>query len=659
MSSTELFIFLQKGGRLHINAIQTIYSNVKNLILQKGFLCQEDVNANGLLKNFQQFLPQNEAYVHVCLVIESCCYPSFRDGRFHILMKAGAIDSVADALLVMISYLKEKIGLGGIRPSSFLVFQYSVYETVAKLLKDKDITTSFPPKAQVQVQPQVQTQLQVQPHLDQNPNPIQLLQRSAGSAGIQSKFVPPLVTPVRSHDLSLDKFSPIITSDNVSESSLKNISPAVVVDNRGLNFKAAVNSRVAPPPTATTAIGNKSQKLLTVDTSFDLLKYNNSGIVGTPRTLKYANYRGQIDAKELSSVFRKNGMDFILPRDLYDKVLGCIYLIASTREQSNTQEQGNPARTHKALVDIVISVQDAGLLSIYTIPISKTKLRGVLGLLKGAGILIVQHEDELRHSADEIPVEVKLFLHKSITSFEMFKLMHDKFVPKCVEFFLASLKENHIYDVIWRPTELKAKMMVAAANLDKFRSVVMRGLDALNQQAMIEARAIKPMSMQKQKVVQKEESKYLDEGDDQEWGDLSRSIDNSESASGGLGLDPSIQTFPSFSLPPGILSHDPYMFPHRDHRDQALSTSPFTTAEDEHSPALSDVTYFSEGQDYHNPFAMKSSSNTMNNGPPAEENQWIYGKSQQRIAGAGTVVNEDEDSDVDNILELSMSLLGK
>lgn len=112
---------------------------------------------------------------------------------------------------------------------------------------------------------------------------------------------------------------------------------------------------------------------------------------------------------ELMAKLRKLGMDMLFPLKAHDKVLACIFISASVLKKPVA---------HRELIDLVIDVKESSLFSDFE-DVSKTKIRGLLALLKHSQIL----EPYL---FEEDPVKLKLV--DSIQSFTMLRKIHDKFL---------------------------------------------------------------------------------------------------------------------------------------------------------------------------------------------------------------------------------------
>ena len=112
---------------------------------------------------------------------------------------------------------------------------------------------------------------------------------------------------------------------------------------------------------------------------------------------------------ELMAKLRKLGMDMMFPLKAHDKVLACIFISASVLKKPVA---------HRELIDLVIEVKESSLFPDFE-DVSKTKIRGMLALLKHSHIL----EPYL---FEEDPVKLKLV--DSIQNFTMLRKIHDAFL---------------------------------------------------------------------------------------------------------------------------------------------------------------------------------------------------------------------------------------
>ena len=192
----------------------------------------------------------------------------------------------------------------------------------------------------------------------------------------------------------------------------------------------------------------------------------------------------------ISSILRKNGMDLINPPTLQDRVLCCIYIgtsMALPGEDTDTY----PLRTHKELVDAVVEVQNAELLrgpENHQVPLSKTKLRGILGLLKNAGVLIVQHAaDDGTYSVASLSAncpaqtsdtvkEVKLQMSSSILVFQDLRDRIDNYLLQWLETQNCSLSDEEQANILWNPADLELNLARVTSFMDLVRPTVKASL---------------------------------------------------------------------------------------------------------------------------------------------------------------------------------------
>jgi hypothetical protein len=76
------------------------------------------------------------------------------------------------------------------------------------------------------------------------------------------------------------------------------------------------------------------------------------------------------------SEIRRGGMDLLFPQRKHDKVLSIIFAVFTLVKTT----------AHKELIDVVMAVKECGSIS-YLERVSKTKVRGVIALLKLATII--------------------------------------------------------------------------------------------------------------------------------------------------------------------------------------------------------------------------------------------------------------------------------
>eukprot|EP01034_Spumella_vulgaris_P022618 gene22618-28755_t len=107
---------------------------------------------------------------------------------------------------------------------------------------------------------------------------------------------------------------------------------------------------------------------------------------------------------------RKVGMDILFPQSTHDKILACIFVAI--------RSSSTPA--HRELIDMVMAVKESNKISQLE-HVSKTKVRGVLALLKHGELLITQ-------GAEGEPV--RLYLGQGINTFRDLRERHDVFLGR-------------------------------------------------------------------------------------------------------------------------------------------------------------------------------------------------------------------------------------
>eukprot|EP01033_Poteriospumella_lacustris_P020669 gene20669-15191_t len=78
---------------------------------------------------------------------------------------------------------------------------------------------------------------------------------------------------------------------------------------------------------------------------------------------------------------------------------------------------------HRELMDMILAVQRTRILGEELEMVSKTKVRGILALLKNAHALLAT-----AGQGDS----VRLYLGKAVTTFRMFREKHDAFINRCI-----------------------------------------------------------------------------------------------------------------------------------------------------------------------------------------------------------------------------------
>jgi len=134
---------------------------------------------------------------------------------------------------------------------------------------------------------------------------------------------------------------------------------------------------------------------------------------------------------------RKQGMDILFPQNTHDKVLACIFVAVRSKT----------ALAHRELIDLVMLVRDSGKVSQLE-AVTKTKIRGVLALLKHADVLST-------HGLEGTPVQ--LALHPYIRTFDELRNNHDNFIQGFACKNKISCSRLQWQDVLWTfPADVKA-----------------------------------------------------------------------------------------------------------------------------------------------------------------------------------------------------------
>lgn len=148
----------------------------------------------------------------------------------------------------------------------------------------------------------------------------------------------------------------------------------------------------------------------------------------------------------LLAQLRKVGMDILFPQSVHDKILACIFVAIKSA--------ATPA--HRELIDMVMAVRDSNTITQLE-SVSKTKVRGVLALLKHGELLVT-------HGAEGEPVRLQLAY--GISTFKDLRERHDNFLT-------AYMNEHHIYvpsilkcELVWQfEEEVKNQRLEAMGKL--------------------------------------------------------------------------------------------------------------------------------------------------------------------------------------------------
>lgn len=137
---------------------------------------------------------------------------------------------------------------------------------------------------------------------------------------------------------------------------------------------------------------------------------------------------GENDLTNFLAQIRKIGMDILFPQNIHDKVLICIFVAL----------RKNKCLAHRELIDLVILVNSQTHYG-STDTVTKTKVRGVLALLKHANILVTQAPDG---------TPVKLEMVPTIDSFFTLREVHDNYLTSVIA-NNGPFKFHQWTDVLW------------------------------------------------------------------------------------------------------------------------------------------------------------------------------------------------------------------
>jgi hypothetical protein len=137
---------------------------------------------------------------------------------------------------------------------------------------------------------------------------------------------------------------------------------------------------------------------------------------------------------KLLAQVRKQGMDILFPKSTHDKILAAIYVAVKSTK--------SPA--HRELIDMVMVLRESGEVSQLE-QVSKTKVRGVLALLKHGEILETQ-------GVEGFPV--KLVLSPNVNSFEELRDRHDTYLTLFSQEYRIEVPLHLWADVVWESNSL-------------------------------------------------------------------------------------------------------------------------------------------------------------------------------------------------------------
>lgn len=145
---------------------------------------------------------------------------------------------------------------------------------------------------------------------------------------------------------------------------------------------------------------------------------------------------------------RKAGMDILFPQIIHDKILMCIFVSMKCAH----------SLAHRELIDVVMAIKDARAVTQLD-NVSRTKVRGVLALLKHAQMFITHGEEG---------EAVRLHLTPAIATFKDLRDKHDAFVNRCI-------LQHHLFI----PVNLKSELVWQLDNeVKELRLQELKGLEA-------------------------------------------------------------------------------------------------------------------------------------------------------------------------------------
>lgn len=158
-----------------------------------------------------------------------------------------------------------------------------------------------------------------------------------------------------------------------------------------------------------------------------------SSTASPPFSLEGAEIEKSEPIVRLLAHVRKGGMDILFPQISHDKMLACIYVAITTTYTA----------AHRELLDLVMAVKDSGCIS-HVEHVSKTKIRGMLALLKHDDLLVTQ-------SMEGQPA--RLCFAPNIQSFRDLRMRHDHFLERY-------MMEHHLFvpaflksEIVWQIDE--------------------------------------------------------------------------------------------------------------------------------------------------------------------------------------------------------------
>lgn len=147
---------------------------------------------------------------------------------------------------------------------------------------------------------------------------------------------------------------------------------------------------------------------------------------------------------------RKSGMDILFPQNVYDKVLACIFVAVKS----------GATLAHREIIDMVITVKDSRAVTELD-TVSKTKVRGILALLKHGELLTTR-------GLDGEPI--RLVLTPGINTFRDFRDRHDMFLTRFMVEHQITMPPTDMAEVVWQyDVDAKSERL---ANMERIISLL-------------------------------------------------------------------------------------------------------------------------------------------------------------------------------------------
>jgi len=454
--SMSIFVYAELGGAINTQALLYLKHYLQNIMSSRGvapgYVVEDDFKSRNLKSSLESQLPKEAILPHLNLVIESCLHPVLNEG-FCIRLQPSEflVGKDTDYIIALLGYLRANAPASS-KSNVFDDFRKDAYRSMAFL------ADSHQPKLQ-----------QTASHKSDPQSQFSEVDRSDYRKALEHGKLNALARP----------HNTVIALQPSSQPFYSQTKPQA-------RYQFPQND--TQEKTQTVDDYNEMRRAPLRRETHDHEDFKN---------FRSLNSRFYTDLTTFSSHMRKNGMDIILFPSIHDKVLCCIYLASSITIPGEGLLGHYPPRTHKDLVDVVMHVQQARYLGHDDKTLlSKTKLRGVLGLLKNAGLLIVQHEElegqvpvskaqessvgSLGFSgpgpstaADGAPIkEVKLIMNAAIRNFEDFRDMHDAYIPDCMQLLRAQLNPVDLTKIVWHIEDKQSKLTKASFYIGLIRGVV-------------------------------------------------------------------------------------------------------------------------------------------------------------------------------------------